>query len=60
MLRTLPPAATCTTSSTSARNTGLLFNLGFFSCFLPPGLVLKSFSLRPAWMPPKRPAEWAG
>lgn len=29
MLRTLPPAATCTTSSTSARNTGPLLNIPF-------------------------------
>lgn len=43
MLRTLPPAATCTISSTSARNTGLLFYFCFFSYFLPPGLLLKSF-----------------
>lgn len=39
MLRTLPPAATCTTSSTSARNTGPLLNFPFFY-FLPPVLGL--------------------
>lgn len=37
MLRTLPPAATCTTSSTSARNTGPLLNFPFlfFSSYFP-------------------------